>query len=161
MPNYSNPGTLEFDAVITRANITGSSAFVTFPFDVPELFGVKGRVPVRATFDGADYQGSLVTYGGPKHMLLVLTEIQQSIGKSAGDAVHVTVALDTSERIVELDDDIEKQLRDAGAFDKFRAMAYSHQREFVLWIMGAKQPATRERRIQKMLAMVAEGERLN
>ena len=161
MVTYSNPGVLEFDAVITRANVTGSSAFVTFPFDVPELFGAKGRVPVRATFDGADYQGSLVTYGGPKHMLLVLTEIQQRIGKAAGDAVHVTVALDTSERVVELDADIEKQLRDAGAFDGFRAMAYSHQREYVLWITAAKQPATRERRIQKMLGMVAAGEKLN
>ena len=160
MVTYANPGPIEFDAVITRANVTGSSAFVSFPFDVPELFGVKGRVPVRATFDGADYQGSLVTYGGPRHMVLVLAEIQDRIGKSAGDSVHVTVALDTGERVVELGEDIEKQLRDAGAFDAFRAMAYSHQREYVQWITAAKQPETRSRRIEKMLGMVAEGQKL-
>jgi hypothetical protein len=157
---YSDPGTLEFDAVIKRADVSGSSAFVEFPFEVRELFGVKGRVPVFATFDGADYQGSLVTYGGPRHLILVLAEIQQRIAKSPGDTVRVTVRLDSSERIVELDDDIEQQLRDAGQFDAFRAMAYSHQREYVLWITSAKQSETRSRRISTMLEMVAEGQKL-
>ena len=160
MASYSDPGVLEFDAEIWRPDITGASSFVRFPFDAAQLFGVKGRVPVRAAFDGVEYRGSLTAQGGPQHLLLVLAEIQQRIGKAPGDTVHVTVQLDTSERVVEIDDDIEKHLKDAGVFDAFRAMAYSHQREYVLWIMGAKQPETRERRIQKMLGMVAEGEKL-
>ena len=31
-------------------------AYVRIPFDVKEVFG-KGRVPVRATFDGEPYEG--------------------------------------------------------------------------------------------------------
>jgi hypothetical protein len=160
MPTYRDPGVVEFDAVITRADVTGSSAFVEFPFDVPDLFGVKGRVPVTATFDGVGYRGSLVTYGGPRHLILVLTDLQERIGKSAGDTVHVTIALDTAERIIELDDDVADALAAAGRLDDFRALSYSHQREFWLWVSDAKKPQTRARRIGKTIEMLAEGKRL-
>ena len=37
----------------------GWGAFVTFPYDVKKEFGIKGRVPVKVTFDGVAYIGSL------------------------------------------------------------------------------------------------------
>ena len=37
-------------------------AFVRFPYDIRKEFG-KGRVKVRATFDGEPYEGSLVNMG--------------------------------------------------------------------------------------------------
>lgn len=160
MVSYRDPGPIEFDAIITKQDVTGASAFVAFPFDAAELFGVKGRVPVLATFDGLEYRGSLVRSDEPGHRLLVLAAVQEQTGKGPGDSVHVTVRLDTSERVVELDHDIESALKDAGRLDAFRAMSYSHQREFTGWITGAKQAETRERRIAKMLEMLAEGTRL-
>lgn len=160
MPTYRDPGILSFDATIERADVSGSSAFVTFPFSVPDEFGAKGRVPVVATFDGAEYRGSLVTYGGPRHMILVLTEIQERIGKRAGDTVAVTVRLDTAERTVELDADMEGALAASGRLEQFRAMSYSHQREYWQWISGAKKAETRQARVAKMLGMLADGKRL-
>jgi hypothetical protein len=44
----------------------GGGAFVYFPYDVQKEFGIKGRVPVKATFDGVAYTGSMVKYGDPK-----------------------------------------------------------------------------------------------
>lgn len=154
---YLNPGPLEFDAIVERSDVSGSSGFVTFPWSVPELFGVKGRVPVTAQFDGVDYRGSLVRYGGPSHLLLVLTEILGTLGKQPGDSVHVTVALDTEERRVELADDTRAALAESGQADAFERMSYSHQREYHLWIEEAKRSETRARRILKMTEMVAEG----
>lgn len=60
MPVYRDPGPIGFDAMIVRADLTGSSVFVEFPHSVPELLGVNGRVPIRATFDGHPYAGCLV-----------------------------------------------------------------------------------------------------
>ena len=160
MVSYRDPGPIEFDATITKQDVTGASAFVAFPFDVEEFFGVKGRVPVLATFDGVDYRGSLARSDEPNHRILVLAAVQDEIGKGPGDTVHVMIRLDTSERVVELDPDVEEGLKDAGRLDAFRAMSYSHQREFTQWITGAKQAETRERRIAKMLEMLAEGKRL-
>jgi hypothetical protein len=52
----------EFVAMIRKVEgIDG--AFVEFPFDVGEEFGTKGRVQVKATFDGVEYRGSLVRMG--------------------------------------------------------------------------------------------------
>ena len=157
MPEYRDPGVIEFDAPIERYE--GGGSFVTVPFDVHEAFGVRGRVPVSATFDGADYRGSIAPYGGA-HMIGVLLEVQDRIGKHQGDVVHVTVRLDTAERVVELDAATEAALRSAGVLDRYRAMSYSHQREYWQWIDGAKRQETREGRITKTIEMIRDGKRL-
>jgi L-fucose isomerase-like protein len=159
MATYRDPGPLTFDAVIQRADATGSSAFVEFPHDAHETFGVRGRVPVRVRFDDVDYQGSLVAYGGP-HLVLVRTDIQDTIGKHAGDTVRVELRLDTSERVVELADDAAAALNGAGLLEAFRSMSYSHQRQFAQWIEEAKRPATRENRIAGTVERVRAGRRL-
>jgi hypothetical protein len=157
---YLNPGTLEFDATVERSNNVGSSAFVPFPGDLKSLFGTSGRVPVRATFDGIPYQGS-ITKMRDDPLILVLQETLAELGKAPGDILHVTVELDTTTRTVELDEDVEAGLRAAGQYDAFRTLAYTHQRQFVLWITEAKRPETRATRIAKTAEMVAGGKTRN
>lgn len=93
MVHYRDPGPVVFDAVIERPD--GPGAYVTFPFSVVDLFGVRARVPVKARFDDrVDYTGSLAPYGG-KHRLGVRNDVQKSLGKSHGDNVSVQLILDT------------------------------------------------------------------
>lgn len=158
MVTYTDPGLQAFDAEIRRSADASSSAYVEFPGDVPELFGTRGRVPVRVRFDGVDYRGSLVTYGGP-HIVGLLKDIQERIGKGPGDTVRVELALDTGERVVELADDVADALTSGGVMEAFRAMAYSHQRRYALWIEEAKRPATRANRITGTVERVREGRR--
>ena len=80
----------------------GGGAGVVFPYDVEKEFGVKGKVPVKATFDGVPYAGSLVKCGGPEHMLGVLKAIREQIGKGPGDTVEVVVWKDDEVRTVEV-----------------------------------------------------------
>ena len=84
-----NPKTYSFEAVIQKVpDIDG--AYVDIPFDVKAAFG-KGRVPVRATFDGEVYEGSLVRMGTPGHILGLRKDIRAKIGKQPGDSVAVTL----------------------------------------------------------------------
>lgn len=84
-----NEKTYEFDAVIQKVpDIDG--AYVEFPYDARVEFG-KGRVKVRATFDGEPYDGSLVRIGTPGHILGLRKEIRTKIGKQPGDTVRVTI----------------------------------------------------------------------
>lgn len=53
--------TYEYDAVIHELPEKGG-AYVVFPWNIREEFG-KGRVKVRATFDGIPYDGSIVNMG--------------------------------------------------------------------------------------------------
>ncbi len=79
----------EFDALIIKAPDM-DAAYIEIPFDVKEAFG-KGRVPVRATFDGEPYDGQLVKMGTPRHIIGIRKEIREKIGKKPGDTVRVTL----------------------------------------------------------------------
>lgn len=84
----------EYDAVIKTADKGG--AYVAFPYDVRTEFG-KGRVKVRATFDGIHYDGSIVNMGVKNsdgsvcYIIGILKDIRMKIGKQSGDSVRVTI----------------------------------------------------------------------
>jgi uncharacterized protein YdeI (YjbR/CyaY-like superfamily) len=82
--------------------------------------------------------------------------IREQLGKKHGDAVHVTVERDTGERKVTVASDIREALRAAGLLAGFDRLAYSHQREYLLWIEQAKKPETRQRRITQMCARLRQ-----
>jgi Domain of unknown function (DUF1905) len=80
----------------------GGGAYVLFPHDTEKEFATKGKVPVKATFNGVPYSGSLIKYGNPLHMLGVLKAIRQQIGKGPGDTIEVVVWRDEESRNVEV-----------------------------------------------------------
>ena len=85
----------EFTAVIEPVP-DRHGAFVRFPWDIRGEFG-RGRIRVRATFDGTPYEGSLVnmgvknTDGSVCYIIGVRKDIQAQLGKGPGDAVRVTI----------------------------------------------------------------------
>ncbi len=131
-----------------------------FPYDVETLYGTRGQVKVKVTYDGVPYRGSLAKMGHQCHFLLVRKDIRKLIGKNAGDTVRVTVQRDTEERIVEIPDDLAPLLAaqpDAKAtYDK---LSYTHRKEYVKWINEAKRPETRERRLLKTVEMLLNGKK--
>jgi len=148
---------VEFWAVIEDAG--GGGAFVTVPFDVEAAFGKK-RVKIKAIIDGNPYRGSLVRMGTLCHILPVLKEIREKVGKRPGDKVHVIVEEDTQPRLVEVPEDLRRALDanpDASRF--FDGLSYTHQREYVNWVAEAKRPETRRNRILKALDMLKQGVR--
>ena len=88
-----------FDAVLERPEGHKEAAFVTIPFDVEEVFGTRGRVPIKALIDGEPYRGSLAPMGGC-HCLGVLKAIRNKLGKKHGETVHVELERDTEERTI-------------------------------------------------------------
>ena len=84
-----NPKIYEFDAVIRKVDgIDG--AYIEFPYDVKKEFG-KGRVKVKAAFDGELYLGSLVRMKTPGLIIGLKKDIRAKINKQAGDVVHVVI----------------------------------------------------------------------
>lgn len=149
---------ITFRAVIESGD--GGGAYVTVPFDVEMTFGRK-RVPVQASFDGEPYRGSLVRMGGPCHILGVLKEIRQRIGKQPGDMVEVTIEEDSTPREVNIPEDLEAALgATARAETFFETLSYSRQREYVRWIEEAKREETRRERVQRTVELLAQGKKL-
>ena len=141
-----------FDATIIEAR--GGGAYVEVPANALAGLGGKGRIPVRATFDGLDYRGSVVTMGGVR-CIGVLKDIRTKLGKGPGDTVAVTLAADTEERTVEVPADLGAALARACATAAFAKLSYSHRREYVEWIEDAKRPATRDRRVADTVTRVS------
>lgn len=145
-----NPGMIQFVAKILDSGSGG--AYVEFPFDVPELFNTRGRVPVKTTFDGVPYRGIMVRMGTERHILIILKEIREKIHKTFGDEVMVEVSLDEEPRVIVPPADVQEIfMQNADAKQAFEKLSYTHQREYMLSIEAAKKEETRLRRIQKMV----------
>jgi len=63
--------------------------------------------------------------------------------------------IDTVNKIVNLPEDFKSALEDhSKVLDYFNNLAYTHRKEYVLWILSAKQEKTRLNRIEKSLGML-------
>ncbi len=146
---------LSFRAVIESAPRGG--AYVRIPKDQVDGLGGGGRIPVRASFDGVEYRGSIVRMGG-ESVLGVLKEIREGLGKGPGDEVEVTVELDVEEREVEVPVELARLLAANPAARKaFESLSYSHRREHAQHVAEAKQAETRDRRAYKTVEDLTRG----
>jgi hypothetical protein len=135
----------------------GGGAYVMFPFDTEKEFATKGRVPVKATFDGVAYRGSLMKCGNHQHMLGLLKAIREQLGKGPGDTVEAVVWRDQEERTLEVPADFEEQLKKEGLAPVFEKLSYTHRKEYCRWIIEAKKQETRSRRLEKAVEMLRQG----
>ena len=135
----------------------GGGAFVTFPYDVEKEFGVKSRVPVKATFDGFAYSGSLMPCDAQAHLLGILKPIREQIGKQPGDTVRVQVWRDDGERTVEVPSDLASLMKEHGVRDFFDSLSFTHRKEYCRWITEAKKQETRSARLTKSVEMMRRG----
>lgn len=147
---------LKFKGELIERGPGGAWTCVQIPFDVAEVFGRKGQVPVRATINGFTFRNSLMLRKGV-HILGVGKDILAGARATTGDTVQVELEYDDAPRIAAIPADLEAALAEAPALAQaFAAFSYSHKKEFVDWIESAKKPETRSNRIAKALAMIAE-----
>lgn len=86
----------KFESEIYASDIGKGGAYIIFPYDLRTEFN-KGRVKVQATFDGIDYQGSIVNMGVINqdgsicYILGIRKDIRKKINKDIGDRVSMVV----------------------------------------------------------------------
>lgn len=147
--------TYKFAAFIEAGD--GGGASVIFPYDVEKEFGTRGAVPVKATFDGVPYSGSLAKCGPGQHVLGILKAIRAQTGKGPGDSVDVVLWRDDAVRTVEVPGEFEKLLKKEGLMATFEKLSFTHRREYCRWITEARREETRLRRLDKALEMLRAG----
>ncbi len=148
----------KFEATILDNGSSGG-AYIIIPLDVEKVFGSK-RPKIVATFDGEPYRGTAVRMGSPDHIVIIKKDIRAKIGKQPGDKVAVTLALDTTPRVVEVPNDFKAILeKHSKAKENFDSYSYTHQKEYVKWIDSAKKEETRTRRMEKAVEMLKKGKK--
>ncbi len=137
----------------------GGGAYVLFPYDTVKEFGTKGKVPVKATFRGLLYTGSLMRCGLPLHSLGMPKAIREQTGKAPGDTIEVVVWKDEQVRTVEVPPQFENLMKKEGLLPFFKELSYTHRQEYCRWITEAKKEETRWKRLGKAIEMLKKGVR--
>ena len=146
---------MKFRVTVERSGKTACGFRV--PAEIVEALGKGKRPPVRVTIAGYSYRNTVAVFGDV-FMIGVSAEHRAASGVEAGDEVEVDLELDTAPRTVTVPEDFAAALAvepTAEAF--FEGLSYSRQSWHVLSIEGARTPETRQRRIDKSVAMLREG----
>ncbi|HEU0185876.1 MAG TPA: YdeI/OmpD-associated family protein [Blastocatellia bacterium] len=132
----------------------GSTCFVPVPFDPKAVFGMV-RAPVKVTLNGHSYRSTIASMGGEVCIPLRKSN-REAAGIEGGETIDVKIELDTGRREVKPPDDFIRALEAAPpAWDRWQESSFTHQREHVEAIEGAKKPETRARRIESAVRMIA------
>ncbi len=146
--------------MLTAKGPAGAWTFLPIPFDVQAVFGSNARVAVTGTINGFAFRNSLLPEGDGTHAMMVGKDLQAGAQAKAGDRVHVVMRRDDEERIVEVPEDFTTAMADslkAGSF--FAGLTPSQKKEYVDWIVSAKQTSTRQSRIEKALLFLEQGKK--
>jgi len=130
---------------------------VLFPYDTGKEFATKGKVPVKATFNGLPYTGSLIKYGHSLHSLGMPKAIREQTGKGLGDTIEVVLWKDEEVRTVEVPAKFKKLMKKEGLLPVFKELSYTYRKEYCRWITEAKKEETRLKRLEKAIEMLKKG----
>ena len=153
---------IKYTAVIIQHEAM-DAGFVEFPFDVKEFFGKKGKLKVKAVFDGKVlYRGSLFNMGCKCHVLGITKDIRKQLNKTFGDQVQVEIEKDFEEREVTVPEDVSLLLnKNPKAKGYYEGLSFTDRKEYMNWIETAKKQDTREKRLKLFIEKANNGKKLH
>ena len=150
----SEPRSATFETTVTAV---GNNTGIEVPEEILEQLGAGRRPPVLVDLAGYEYRTTPGVMGG-RSMLSVSAAVRKATGLAGGDPVRVTLTVADTPREVDVPADLAAALAadpQSGAFSA--GLSNSLQRFHVDSVTGAKTPETRQRRIEKALALFREG----
>ena len=146
---------MKFRATVELGGKTATG--IEVPAEVVAALGSSRKPAVRVTINDYTYRSTVATMGG-RFMVGVSAEVRAAAGIAAGDVVDVEMELYTAPREFNVPAAFAAALdRDPDAGRFFDGLSYSNRLRFVLNVEGAKTDETRQRRIDKSVAMLHEG----
>ena len=152
---------IRFRAKLFRPAVTakaGSWTFLTLPKDASAKLPSRGMTTVEGTINGFPFRATLEPDGQKSHWLKVDRKLSEAVGADAGDVVTLEIAPEALEPRVP--PDLRKAL---AAAPKARAVwsdiTTIARTDWIYWIVSAKQPETRTRRVINACSMLTAGKR--
>jgi hypothetical protein len=143
----------------TTLSGSGNKAGIVVPEAVIAELGAGKRPSVLINLNGHEYRSTVAVMGGA-FMVGVSADIRAKTGLEVGDAIHVTLTVATQPRDVNIPDDFDKAMAATpGTRTFFDSLANSLQRYHIDNVNGAKTAETRQRRIEKAVALFAAGKK--
>jgi hypothetical protein len=141
----------------TTLSAFGNNTGIEVPKELIEQLGAGAKPPVQVTVNGYELRTTVGVMGG-KHLVPVNAAIRKETGLAGGDAIDVTLTLATAAREVEMPADFAAALAaEPAAKAFFDGLSNSLQRYHTDNVSGAKTADTRQRRIEKAIALFLAG----
>ena len=138
-----------------------SWTFLTLPKKASAKLPSRGMTAIEGTINGAPFQTTLEPDGQKSHWLKVDRKLSEAAGAHAGDVITLEISPAAEEPEPKVPADLRKAL--AVAAPRARALwldiTPNARRDWIHWIISAKQPETRARRIKNACSMLAAGKR--
>ncbi|KSU52073.1 YdeI/OmpD-associated family protein [Microbacterium enclense] len=134
---------MRFDTTLSQ---TGNNTGIEVPPEVIDELGGGKRPAVVVDVNGYVYASTIGVMGG-RFLIPFSSDKRAATGLSGGDAITVTLTLDTTPRTVEVPDDLAAALAAAGVRASFDALSPSARKAHVTSVQSAKAADTRARRI--------------
>jgi hypothetical protein len=149
----SQPQSVTFETTVAaRGNNTG----IVVPPELIDQLAAGKRPPVAVDVNGHVYRSTVAVMGGT-HMIGISAAIRQATGLKGGDPIRVTLTVADTPREVVVPEDFAAALAAADVRPFFEKLSNSLQRYHVTTIDGAKTADTRQRRIDKAVALFRDG----
>ncbi len=130
----------------------GFNRCVDVPERVSRAFGPGKHIPVIGRVEGEILRSTLVPRGRGLHRLFVHSKIWRKLGVNSGDTVSITLNRDRQAGDVQLPREIAAAFPTGSeALIVFNAQTAATRRRFVSWVMEARTPKTRDRRVRKFI----------
>jgi hypothetical protein len=146
--------TVAFETVVAGS---GGKTGIVIPDDVIAELGAGRRPAVHVGVNGYTYRSTVAVMGG-RCLVGVNAAVRAATGLVAGDLVQVTLAVAATPREVDVPRDFAAALASEPATSRFfDSLSNSLQRYHIDHVNAAKTSETRQRRIEKALALFREG----
>ena len=150
----AKPGSVSFEATVAA---TGNNTGIVVPDEVIEQLAAGRRPPVLISLNGFEYRNTIGVLNGTP-MISVSAAVRAATGLKGGDPGAVTLAAPDTPPEVTIPADFAAALaadEQAGAF--FGTLSNSLQRYHSDSVASAKSAETRQRRIDKAIALFRAG----
>jgi Bacteriocin-protection, YdeI or OmpD-Associated/Domain of unknown function (DUF1905) len=138
-----------------------SWTFLILPRNASARLPSRGMTAIEGTINGFPFQAVLEPDGQKSHWFKVYRKLREAAGADAGDVVTLQIAPAAKEPEPAVPPDLKKAL--AAAAPKVKKLWSDitpiARRDWIQWIMSAKQEETRARRIKNACSMLTSGKR--
>lgn len=145
---------MSFETTLTAF---GNNTGIVVPPASIEQLGAGQRPPVLVDVNGFEFRSTVAVMSG-QHLVGVSAAIRKATGLTGGSPIRVTLTLATTPRDVDVPADFAGALAtDPRASEFFARLSNSLQRYHIDNINAAKTADTRQRRIEKAVALFLDG----
>ena len=149
----SGPRSATFETTVAAQ---GNNTGIVVPAEVIEQLAAGKRPPVLVDVNGYEYRSTVAVMGG-RHMIGISAAVRQATGLAGGDPIRVTLTVAATPREVDVPEDLAGALAAADLRGFFDSLSNSLQRYHVDNVNGTTNPDTRQRRIEKAVALFRDG----